>query len=77
MQETYTHHHLLQSIYGELDCCPDTKLKNEILKNPTLAEEYRALKKSKSLLDSNLLSPKVSTVESILALNKRKKTELV
>jgi hypothetical protein len=77
MQETYTHQHLLQSIYGELDCCPDTKLKHEILKNSALAEEYRALKKSKSLLDSNLLSPKVSTVESILALNKRKKTELV
>jgi hypothetical protein len=77
MQETYTHHHLLRSIYGELDCCPDTKLKHEILKNPALAEEYRALKKSKSLLDSNHLSPKVSTVEFILALNKRKKTELV
>lgn len=77
MQETYTHHHLLQSIYDELDCCADTKLKNEILKNPALAEEYRALKKSKSLLDSNLLSPKESTVRSILAQSKRKETELV
>lgn len=77
MQETFTHVHLLNSIYNEADCCDNYKLKQEILKNPSLAEEYRELKKSKNLLDSNLLSPKESTVLSILANSKRKKTELV
>ena len=77
MQETYTHQHLLQSIYGELVCCDDTKLKEEILKNSSLAEEYRALKKAVSLLENNKLSPKETTVQSILARSKRKETEMV
>jgi hypothetical protein len=77
MQETFTYQHLLESIYGEADCCGDYKLKQEIMKNPELAEEYRDLKKAKSLLESSLISPKESTVRSILEQSKRKEKELV
>ncbi|MBL7789326.1 MAG: hypothetical protein JNL75_05775 [Chitinophagales bacterium] len=77
MQETFTHTDLLKSIYGESDCCDNYKLKQEILKNPVLAEEYRDLKKSKSMLDAHLFTPKESTVNTILASSKRKEKELV
>jgi hypothetical protein len=77
MQETFTYTDLLKSIYEESDCCDNYKLKQEILKNPVLAEEYRELKNSKSILDANLFSPKETTVQSILASSKRKEKELV
>jgi len=76
MKETSTHNHLLQSIYNELDTCEDYKLKNEILTNATLAEEFRELKKSVSLLNSAELSPKTSTVEAILRKSKRTEKEM-
>lgn len=77
MQETFTHTDLLKSIYKEADNCYDYKLKQEILKNSALAEEYRELKSAKSILDANLYSPNETTVLSILAKSKRKETELV
>ena len=76
MQETFTHNHLLQSIYNELDTCDDFKLKTEITQNPILAEEFRELKKSVSILNSNELSPKTSTVEAILQKSKRTAKEM-
>ena len=76
MTETFTHNHLLQSIYGELESCEDFKLKNEILKNPELAAEYRELRKSVSLLNSNTFSPKESTAKRILQKSKDEETEL-
>jgi len=77
MQETFTHHHILESIYDEITCCESIKLKEEILKNPNLAEEYRVLKQSKAFLDQNLLSPSPSSVRNILEMSKRKEAELV
>ncbi len=47
------------------------------MKNPELAEEYRDLKKAKALLENSLISPKESTVQSILEQSKRKEKELV
>lgn len=77
MQETSTQNQLLESIYNELDGCVDYKLKSSLLTDTVLAEEYRELKKAVSLLNQNELSPKSTTINSILQNSKRKEVELV
>lgn len=77
MQEKFTHNHILQSLYNETGCCESIKLKEEVLKDTSLAEEYRSLKQSKSFLDQHLLAPNEKSVDAILARSKRKETELV
>ena len=76
MQKTSTQNHIIQSIYHELDECQDFKLKKEIIENPSLAEEYRTLRKSVSLLNSCEHSPKMSTIKAILRESKNKETEM-
>lgn len=77
MQETCTQNQLLLSIYGELDCCEDIQLKKELLTNAALAEEYRELRKSASLLDNHLIAPKKTSVQNILERSNRKEREMV
>lgn len=76
MDQTYTQQHLLQFIYGELDYCTQVAIKKEILADPALAEEYRKMKSSVSLLNSHEMSPKPSTVNAVLKASKSRQEEL-
>lgn len=65
MDQISTQNLLLQLIYNELDESSSIKLKTQISENPTLAQEYRRIRKDVSLLDKFQMKPSESSISRI------------